>query len=326
MAWYGTWKYRNPFTLSRPSGSVTNYQLPLKVYYGSGTNGTETLAGISAGKFYCNSECQADFDDIRITSGNGASVLHYWLEGKTDSNNAVLWVEFDYIGTSATTFYIYYGNDSASSVSSGSETFIDYEDFENATTWYDNWTTIGSPTILRHATAKHGSASMYIVDDQPTNAGTKLVFSCGPVSHLRTLYWVRMATITERCYLGYTSNGTYGPLFTASNDSHWEYYNGSAFVEVGNYSVNQFYKIRSDINCNTDKFTVYVDDVLTCNNVDFSGGVTTINDFRTYGLSTHEPIWWIDTYCVMQYLATEPAWGTWGSRQRGGPLPLHFKI
>jgi antitoxin component of RelBE/YafQ-DinJ toxin-antitoxin module len=43
--------------------------------------------------FSCNSNCQADFDDIRFTTGDGKTLLDYWLEQKTNSDYAIFWVE-----------------------------------------------------------------------------------------------------------------------------------------------------------------------------------------------------------------------------------------
>lgn len=79
---------------------------------------------------------QADFDDIRFTESDESTVVPYWVESKTDSTTATVWIKTD-LGSSATkTIYMYYGSSSATSTSSGSDVFTFFEDFEsNSQTW-----------------------------------------------------------------------------------------------------------------------------------------------------------------------------------------------
>ena len=124
MAWLTGWSYRKPITISN---AATDYQTKITVYYGSGTDGDNYV--------YCNSRCKTDFGDIRFTKSDGTTLLDIWRESKTDSGNAVFWVEND--GTPQTSGYIYYGNSGAtypylsSELAHGQATFLFFDDFDD---------------------------------------------------------------------------------------------------------------------------------------------------------------------------------------------------
>jgi hypothetical protein len=118
------WTYRKSITLSRASGAVTNYQMKVLVGESSGATGEDVD---------CGGLCATDFDDIRFTKSDGTTILDYWIESiseTTPNQLATIWIEFDSIGTGATTFYMYYGNAGAAAYSSGANTFIVFDDFE----------------------------------------------------------------------------------------------------------------------------------------------------------------------------------------------------
>jgi len=103
VAWLTGWTYRKSITLSRASGAVTNYQMKLLVGESAGATGEDVD---------CNGHVQTDFDDLRFTTSDGQTLLDYWIEsitGTTPNQLATVWIEFDSIGTGATTFYMYYG-------------------------------------------------------------------------------------------------------------------------------------------------------------------------------------------------------------------------
>ncbi|MCL5876983.1 MAG: DUF2341 domain-containing protein [Candidatus Bathyarchaeota archaeon] len=132
------WNYRKSHTITgSTAGSVSNYQIGIKVYYGAGSDGTETIGNTTFGKVYCNSHCKTDFSDVRFTSSDGSTLLDYWLDYKSDQNNAVFWVEVDSIpSSSSTNIYVYYGNTNASTLSNGANTW----DF------FDHGKTVATPT------------------------------------------------------------------------------------------------------------------------------------------------------------------------------------
>ena len=117
MAWLSGYNYRKSITLSRASGAVSNYQMKLLLGESSGATGEDVD---------CGGYCLSSFNDLRFTSSDGTTLLDYWIEsisGTTPNQLATVWIEFDSIGTGATTFYMYYGNSGASAVSNGTNTF-----------------------------------------------------------------------------------------------------------------------------------------------------------------------------------------------------------
>jgi hypothetical protein len=105
--WLQGWTYRKPVALSRASGAVTNYQMKLLVGGSSGASGENVD---------CNGHVLSNFNDLRFTTSDGSTLLNYWIEsitGTTPNQLATVWVKFDSIGVSDTTFYMYYGKSGA---------------------------------------------------------------------------------------------------------------------------------------------------------------------------------------------------------------------
>jgi len=122
VGWLSGWSYRNYHIINGVSTQLTDYQVRITVYYGSGTSSGDTV--------YLNGLCKSDFSDLRFTGPDGVTLLPYWIESYTASSVAYVWVKIPSIPASgSTTFYLYYGNPSASSASDGASTFLFFDDF-----------------------------------------------------------------------------------------------------------------------------------------------------------------------------------------------------
>jgi hypothetical protein len=121
-SWLTGWNSRKKITINTGSGvkSLDNYQIKLTVAYTSGM--------------------QSDFDDLRFTTSNGSTLIDYWIESKTDSSSATVWVEVPLIFIGDTNIYMYYGKSSATSTSNGENTFAFFDDFNNL----DKWVSVGT--------------------------------------------------------------------------------------------------------------------------------------------------------------------------------------
>ena len=134
MGWLSGWKYRKSHKIQgSTAGAVTDYQVRIKVHYGSGTDSGEDV--------YLNGKCRTDFGDIRFTKDDGETLLDYWIEEKVDSDYAIFWVKVPNIPASpnTATIYIYYENSSATSTSNGENTFEFFDDFEDEIIDTDKW-------------------------------------------------------------------------------------------------------------------------------------------------------------------------------------------
>ena len=58
--WLGNWQFRKSHIINPVLGAGTNYQVQIKVHYGSGIDGGEDV--------YLNGKCRSDFGDIRFAS------------------------------------------------------------------------------------------------------------------------------------------------------------------------------------------------------------------------------------------------------------------
>ncbi|MHA2085839.1 MAG: DUF2341 domain-containing protein [Candidatus Thorarchaeota archaeon] len=121
--WLSGWDNRKEHTINGAAGAGTNYQVKVVVHYGSGTDSGENV--------YLNSNCQTDFDDIRFTVDDGTA-LDYWREDFTSSNQAVFWVEISESLDVSQSVYIYYGNPSVLTTSSGTDTFLLFDNFDSS--------------------------------------------------------------------------------------------------------------------------------------------------------------------------------------------------
>ncbi len=77
-------------------------------------------------------DMQSDFDDLRVTSGDGTTLLSHWIGASTAATEAELWVKIPTLTAEAVTdLYLYYNNPTATSTASSTAVFIAVDDFED---------------------------------------------------------------------------------------------------------------------------------------------------------------------------------------------------
>ncbi|PNX47433.1 MAG: hypothetical protein BV457_05715, partial [Thermoplasmata archaeon M9B1D] len=122
--WYDSnWQYRKEITVS---SKIEGYQTMLNISKGADTT------------FNCSNHCNTNFSDIRFTNSSGDGLIPYWIESYIENgadSYAHIWINNLY---NESTLYMYYGNSGASDSSSGSDTFIFYEDFNSISEWNHN--------------------------------------------------------------------------------------------------------------------------------------------------------------------------------------------
>jgi hypothetical protein len=107
----GVWNYKKKITLTENSGNdLVNYSIRLNIFY--------------------DSDMQRDFDDLRFFDEEHKE-LPYWIESKSEGNNAFVWVKIQSLSANSTNaIYMYYGNDGVSTTSDATNAFLVYDDFE----------------------------------------------------------------------------------------------------------------------------------------------------------------------------------------------------
>jgi hypothetical protein len=112
QSWLSGYSYRRALTITNSSGSsVTDYQVRIQLTSSNFNNHFPLANG----------------EDIRITASDGTTLLPLWIESWS-SNQGTIWTKIPSIPNGNSTIYLYYGNNSVSSISDGSTTFDFFED------------------------------------------------------------------------------------------------------------------------------------------------------------------------------------------------------
>jgi len=122
-----SFKYRRQITInnSQNSNNLTDFQISITL---------DTQSLISAGKM------RSDCGDIRFFDSDGQTSLNYWLESGCNTNTTKIWIKVPSIpANSSKIIYIYYGNQNATSSSSGDNTFLFFDDFNGTSLDTTKW-------------------------------------------------------------------------------------------------------------------------------------------------------------------------------------------
>lgn len=145
-----SWNYRKKITLAGSTGLLSNYQIRFRIYNDRGPDIP------ASNTIYTQGVCQSQFQDLRFTNAAGV-ILPYYIEpsyGFNIGSWCYIWVKVDSIAASPATtdIYMYFGNDSAVSAASATNTFEAFDNFDdgNLTGWTEqdpiatNWSAIAA--------------------------------------------------------------------------------------------------------------------------------------------------------------------------------------
>lgn len=212
---YSSWAKRQPVTITNSGSAQTDYQVKLQVSYHSGMNN--------------------DFSDLRFTDSSG-TIMHYWVESKTDGSSATVWVKVPSLaGSGDTTIYMYYGNSSATSESDGNNVFLLFDDFSSGTLDSSKWTTAGSTSTLYTITGGE------LVLGPGANNWSQAIYSTQAFSRSNLSFemkykWTSSNTSYDAMMMGWKDDGSgasYGNMVYA-------YYNSGSGSCVTNCPVNMY--------------------------------------------------------------------------------------
>jgi len=115
------------FTYTHAAGTRTNFKVRLRVYNKASNNTV----------LHCEGRANDDFSDIYFTNASGTILRHClvnddaYCNGLTNGYCRYVWIELDEVGTSPTTFRMYYGDSTHTDTSTDPVVFFDqYDDFE----------------------------------------------------------------------------------------------------------------------------------------------------------------------------------------------------
>lgn len=334
--WDDDWSYRQKFNVSISSGSVTNYQVKLRVYQGNGTSSGTTV--------YCNGHCESDFDDIRFTTdGSLQTALDYWIEYKTSVGSiyADIWVELDSVDSDGEMFYIYYGNPGTTAGSNIDDTFIFADDFDSNPTTSGKWDSVSSyqdsggsgwatSTIENGGNGKRWridaystkDAAGYKIKEQFTSTGNFMIEAAGEwqfTDHHRGggFFLGCMYEEADGALWGYT---TY--LWGDYYESYRRYIDGSGTTTntADSTSGTEDFWIGRDENGANDYYYMKIDGTYDATTTGTSSGFATGGYVRLESVTDwwSDPVdlnaWW-DWVIVRNYEDPGPTVGVWGTEE-----------
>jgi len=326
------WNVRKSHNITgSPAGEQTDYQMKVTVYYGEGIDDDDDV--------YCSSKCKTDFGDIRFTESDGETELDYWMQEKIDSDYAVFWVEINTIpidpGTA--TIYIYYGNTSATTTSSGDNTWILFDECDNAAEWSVDYT-VGSP-IWAITTFDGCSVLSILINahnerlrmrwDTKENTGRE---------NRRNLTRINHSSWNADAYF------QYNPAMDADDPPL-----GKDSVYYSSYSANKYYRIYASVFGVSDyvqtslalpsgwyvyETTVNADGkIVGQRDATSLGDVTVDGDYASgkvmYYLAQFNPGTsqiYVDWFANGKYIDPEPTHGSWGDEESSADLFAKFTV
>jgi len=311
MAWLEGWDYRKSVTLSRPSGTISNYQMKITVGESSGSPDCDV---------HCAGHAETDFDDLRFASSDGTTLLSYWIEsitGSTPNQVVVVWVKFASIETSSTTFYMYYGNSGAAGASSGDDTFIKFDDFESysngasCTKWTQSTLELLADTAQYY---KHGKSGK--ITGESLYGDVTLTTAADP-TEIRVFLAVRPghSSSTIIIYLK-DSDGYKGPRIIFNGG--YIYHGAESWIELASYSINTWYllEFKNFKWTATKAFDLYINGTKKVDQGAFyEADCAHLSDLQVANGDFETNTFHLDYAIIMQWLATEPSWGSWGSEE-----------
>jgi len=305
-SWLSGWNYRKPFSLSRASGAVTNYQVKLLLGESSGATGEDVD---------CGAFCLPSFNDVRFTNGDGKTLLPYWIEsisGTTPNQLATIWIKADSIGTTATPFYMYYGSNSGTAAGSdGANTFLLFDDFPGSTLdTATNWT-------LAEGTVDVSSSHLVLTGTTGTrgNVVSKTFFP-KPL-RIRTKAQISITTATAFHFFS-TTNALmthYNFINSALTANQMDYWNAAGGAEDA--GIVAFDDLTADNvfekTWDTDVVKVYQNEILKSTQT--TNIATEDQQIYLREGNTDSPAGNIDWIFVANFRSTEPTFGTFGEQE-----------
>lgn len=301
MAWLAGWPYRKSITLSRPSGAVSNYQMRLLVGESAGAVGEDVD---------CGGKCRTDFADLRFTTSDEVTTIPYWIEsisGTTPNQLATVWIKFPTIGTTPTTFYMYYGKQDASPQyntpkAAGEATFDFFDDFNDGSIDTNKWNVTGTVSESGGIVTCGGTSNAF------SRLLSKSTFGEGYIAE--SYAWIESTSLS---YHGTTffEFPSVVDMWESQAKTNFRYNYGSYYTPLDEAYRNAWYRfmVRRKGGGSADLFINGVSKASTSSNVDT--GAKSVG-FWVYDANKYVKGDWI---FVRKYLAVEPAWGTWGDER-----------
>ena len=293
-SWISNFNYRKTIEITGSSaGAVAQYPIKFTINKGAGT---DTGASV-----FLNNHVLNSFSDIRFTKSDGVTLLNYWIESST-SDSAIVWIAFDSIPASPLvgSFYLYYGNSSATNEENGANTFTFFEGFDS--NGITNWT--GSSENIHVSEGTSQSASPIKYRSSPYSAKLYSYANC------MTSPWDGAGSIISRS--PEIVQGTYKVDFSVLRDIDSFTY-GTTAIQRSIVKINGSSSFSESSSCSGDGCTsvgAWGEKSIDVNN----SAIDTIL-LEGYSDDCVTGVTWFDNVRVRKYISPEPSISTWGSQE-----------
>lgn len=251
-----------------------------------------------------------NFDDIRFVTQSGEHIP-YWIETKTDGVSAKVWFKNDYVDGD-TYIWMYYGSEGLSSGSSGTDVFIQFDDFE----WGSDgdpitgsggditWTQKSGNVDISTTHSKSGTRSMKLISNNPRsicsfpqNTGEDYIIRCSIYKPDVTEFYLMHDDASTQIYAIFYGNDNLGWYDTDYRDSGYD----------GQENEWAVMEIR-DIDWSANTYDIYWKDSLLDQIVKGATPMRAIsqnNNEVVFNVDVNQDVW-IDNVVIRKYTATEP--------------------
>lgn len=261
------------------SGVLTDYQKQLTIPYLSGM--------------------QSNFNDIRFSIWNGTAweYVPQWLESKTDSITADIWIKNDYL-SGDTAVRMYYGNTGLSSGSSIGDVFIDGTEFGDLSGWTQQ---AGSWSVSAGELVVPTTSSAYLKRNVAVTEGSYIIGARFKTTDGRFVYIAESnGTIVLTTSTGLMVHSINDQLYCSDD---WSDHN----IESLTFNNDIYYKSELQIDSGNNKSTAWSDaDSLIGSITQTLDSAGTGNYWGIYGGTGYSAR--VDYMYVRKYTATEPTY------------------
>ena len=296
MTWLTGYSYRKKITITGQTGADTNYQVKLQIGNASG------------GDFNLSGHAQSFPNDIRFTSSNSSTQLNYWTENVASSPITV-WVNVADSLNSNVDIYCYYGKTSDATTSSGTNTFLFFDDFLGSSIDTSKW--------QRMSSGGSTSISNSILDmwTSSDNYETWMTYNQYPVNSCAISKFRISTDASTGAGVGFYNGSSYTAWETWGS-KHWSIWNSpnsSIISRTADYSTYRTVKIGRDGITKVDFYTDNISD----GNISTYIPTTSLGGYLYITSRTGSIHLYVDWFAIGKYVSPEPTFGTIGVEELG---------
>lgn len=247
-----------------------------------------------------DNDMQSDFDDLLFYNESGGTVS-YWIESKTDSNTAYVWLKIPSIYTAeGAKVWMYYENSSVSSAGSITDTMIFGDDFPGSSIDTGKWEGITSVTVSGGITTVDGSMNTITDFSDPVIMESRREFTGAASGNTVKLGFGAFISDSIWAYI-------------ASDNKLMKRISNTPYDVSTNWVQNAYYVQKIVWDGATPNVEWYEDNVAKTGSP--SGTAAPTVDLPIYVGASGAGLVRLDWIFARKYTATEPTWGSDGEEE-----------